>query len=59
MITVVWGLSTEESDLPALLSVLKGHCGAGGSLVEETIEVQGDHVERISGKLREIGYRVG
>ena len=59
MITVVWGLSAEESDLPALLSVLKGHCGAGGSLVEGTIEVQGDHAERISGKLKEIGYRVG
>jgi len=56
--TVVWGLSPDETDLPALLSKLKAACGAGGSVQEEQIELQGDHVTRVRKLLAELGYKV-
>ena len=58
LITVVWGLSAEHSDLAGLLSELKSACGSGGSLQGEQIELQGDHVDRVQEKLRQIGYKV-
>jgi len=59
MVTVVWGLSPDESDLPTLLSKLKSACGSGGSLQGEQIELQGDHVDRVKDQLRELGYKIG
>lgn len=58
LVTVVWGLSDEESDLPSLLSQLKSACGSGGSLQGDQIELQGDHLERVKEQLCEIGYKV-
>ena len=57
-VTVVRGLSAEGNDLPELLKRLKNHCGAGGTVKEDTLEIQGQHVERIRQALQEIGYRV-
>ncbi len=56
--TVVRGLAAAENDLPALLTQLKNHCGAGGTINDEQIEIQGDHLNRIRQALTEIGYRV-
>jgi translation initiation factor 1 len=58
VVTVIRGLAAEANDLPALLSKLKSQCGAGGALDEESLEIQGDHCERIAALLTEIGYRV-
>jgi translation initiation factor 1 len=58
VVTVIRGLSAEGNDLPALLSRLKSQCGAGGAVQEDCLEVQGEHVERISAALVELGYRV-
>ena len=58
MVTVVWGLDRSESDLPDLLSQLKSACGAGGSIQDEQIEIQGDHGEKVRHLLKQIGYRV-
>ena len=58
MITVVWGLDRSESDLPDLLSQLKSACGAGGSIQNDRIEIQGDHGEQVRHLLEKIGYRV-
>jgi translation initiation factor 1 len=57
-VTVIRGLRAQESDLAALLKLLKTACGAGGTLNEETLEIQGDQVHRIENWLREKGYRV-
>lgn len=57
-VTVVRGLAAAGNDLPELLAQLKTRCGAGGTVKEETLEIQGNHVERIRGALQEIGYRV-
>ena len=58
LVTVIRGLSAEGNDLSALLSRLKSQCGAGGALHEDYLEVQGDHLQRISDTLREMGYQV-
>lgn len=58
LMTVVWGLSALESDLPALLSKLKSACGSGGSIQDDQIELQGDHQNRVQEQLRQIGYKV-
>jgi len=58
VVTVVRGLPTAGNDLPALLTQLKTLCGAGGSLREESLEIQGRHLERVRGALTKIGFRV-
>jgi translation initiation factor 1 len=58
LVTAIRGLSAEGNDLPALLTKLKSACGAGGNLDGETLEIQGNHLERLRMLLADIGYRV-
>ena len=58
VVTVVRGLSSQDNDLPALLSKLKGYCGAGGALKDDEIEVQGKQLDKVREILKQIGYRV-
>lgn len=58
LVTVVSGLSPDDNDLAALLTKLKTTCGAGGTLRDDLLEIQGDHRDRIASLLRELGYRV-
>lgn len=55
MVTVVRGLSTD--DLPELLTQLKNSCGAGGTIKDDAIEIQGDHLDRVDDALSQKGYR--
>ena len=57
-VTVVRGLADEGNDLPELLTVLKARCGAGGTVKDDVLEIQGNHLDRIRSLLGEIGYRV-
>ena len=58
LVTVIRGLSADGNDLSALLRRLKSQCGAGGTIQEDCLEVQGDHLQRIGEALREMGYQV-
>jgi len=58
VVTVVRGLSAANNDLPALLRRLKSQCGAGGTIQDDRIEIQGEHIERIRKILNELGYGV-
>ena len=55
-VTVVRGLAA--ADLPGLLTQLKSVCGAGGTVKDEVVEVQGKHQDRVAGYLRGAGYGV-
>jgi len=57
-VTVVRGLSPAESDLKDLLSRLQTACGAGGTVKDDTIEIQGRHLERIREVLSGLGYKI-
>ena len=58
LVTVIRGLNAAGNDLPELLSRLKSQCGAGGTIQNECLEVQGDHRQRVGDALRELGYQV-
>jgi translation initiation factor 1 len=58
IVTVIRGLTAANNDLPALLSRLKTQCGAGGTVQEDCLEVQGEHLDRIRAALVEIGYKI-
>jgi translation initiation factor 1 len=58
LVTVVAGLHEPETDVPALLTQLKNHCGAGGTFRDDIIEIQGHHLDRVRKLLCELGYRV-
>ena len=58
VVTLVTGLSAHDSDLQTLTKTLKDHCGAGGTLKDEEIEIQGNQLARVKQTLQEIGYKV-
>ena len=58
VVTVVAGLPEEGNDLAELLTKLKGACGAGGTLKDGEIEIQGRQLDRVRETLQKIGYRV-
>lgn len=55
VVTVIRGLSARDTDLAALLTKLKNQCGAGGTLDGDTLEIQGNHLERLRTLLGEGG----
>ncbi|HVY64561.1 MAG TPA: stress response translation initiation inhibitor YciH [Gammaproteobacteria bacterium] len=57
-VTAVHGVPLPENRLQDLAGELKRLCGTGGTLKEGTIEIQGDHRERIVAALEQRGYTV-
>ena len=57
-VTVIGGLRHDPATLEALLKKLKQQCGAGGTLKDGEIEIQGDHRERVAQALTAMGYKV-
>ena len=55
-VTVVRGLPPRE--VQAVASDLKRLCGAGGSVKEDAVEIQGDHRDKVAARLRATGYEV-
>lgn len=44
MVTIVRNV---QGDGQALLAALRKHCGAGGAVREEAVEIQGDQSEKV------------
>src|SRR4051794_38857585 len=44
VVTVVANLPAEGNDLPGLAAHLKAKCGSGGTVKDDLVEIQGDHV---------------
>ncbi len=57
-VTVIHGLPERGPALEARLSELKRLCGAGGTVKDGAVEIQGDHRERLAERLRTLGYTV-
>lgn len=57
-VIVISGLGLEPSALKKLASQLKKSCGTGGSVVDETIEIQGDNRDKIKQVLESNGFKV-
>jgi translation initiation factor 1 len=57
-VTVAGGFQLTSESLAAVAATLKKTCGSGGTAKDGVIEIQGDHVARVSEELRKMGYRV-
>jgi len=55
-VTVIHGLPLERPALEELAGRLKRLCGAGGAVREGTIEIQGEHRDRLVAELVRLGY---
>jgi translation initiation factor 1 len=56
-VTVITGFQATPETLAKLLKQLKNRCGTGGTLKENSIEIQGDHRPKILQILTEAGYK--
>jgi translation initiation factor 1 len=57
VVTVIHGVADDDAKA-GLLTDLKNVVGSGGTIREDTLEIQGDHVDTISQTLAQRGYRV-
>ncbi len=57
-VIVISGLGLDAKALKELAKKLKKTCGTGGSVVDETIEVQGDKRDVIQQVLEKAGFKV-
>lgn len=57
-VTVASGFQSNPSELEGIAQMLKKTCGAGGKVLDNTIEIQGDHVAKIKDKIRTLGFAV-
>ncbi len=58
VVTVIRGLPERGEALGARAAEFKRFCGAGGAVRDTTIEIQGDHRDRLAERLRALGYTV-
>lgn len=56
-VTVITGFVCKPETLTKLLKDLKAKCGSGGTVKENTLEIQGDHKQQILQLLTELGYK--
>ena len=57
-VTVVFGLPAHPTYFGELTRTLKAHCGAGGALTAEGMEIQGDQREKVQAYLERLGFTV-
>lgn len=57
-VTVITGIPANSDAITTLAQQLKKLCGSGGTVKDGTIEIQGDHCDKVQAKLTEMGYKV-
>ncbi|MFC7167536.1 hypothetical protein [Halospeciosus flavus] len=57
-VTIVEGFDPDAVDVQEIGTRLKKKLGAGGTVKDTAVEVQGDHEERAKVLLREMGFNV-
>jgi translation initiation factor 1 len=58
LMTIVSGLDDSSLEPKKLLSQLKSKCACGGAFKDGHIELQGDHVRKVSQTLEQMGFLV-
>jgi len=57
-VTLIKGLNRETEDIKKITKQLKQHCGCGGAIKIDCIEIQGDQRDRIKQWLEAKNYKV-
>jgi len=57
-VTVISGLLATDEAIATLAQQLKKLCGSGGTVKDGTIEIQGDHCDKVQARLVKLGYKV-
>jgi translation initiation factor 1 len=57
-VTVITGVALDDAGLKELATSLKQKCGAGGTVKDGVIEIQGDHRDRLVEELQKKGFTV-
>ena len=57
-VTIVRGLPAADNDLASLLAKLKADLGTGGTVKDDTVEIQGKQIEGVRTTLAALGYKV-
>lgn len=58
IVSLAKNLILSEDDLKALAKILKQECGAGGTVKDGAIEIQGERRQRMAEVLTKLGYKV-
>lgn len=58
LVTVLTGFEPQPAVIAELFTTLKSACGSGGTIRDASVEIQGDHQEKVCRILKELGYRV-
>lgn len=56
-VTLITGFAHKAETLDALAKKLKGQCGSGGTVKDNTIEIQGEHAAKVVSLLTKQGYK--
>jgi translation initiation factor 1 len=57
-VTMITNIQHNPQVIEKLEKKLKQKCGAGGTSYAKTIEIQGDHVDKVRSFLQDEGYNV-
>ena len=57
-VTVMTGFQNSAEELAKLLKQLKNQCGSGGTIKDNSLEIQGDHRQKLVAVLSQLGYKV-
>jgi translation initiation factor 1 len=57
-VTIVAGLQHNPDTMEDIARTLKNYCGAGGTVKDGNIEIQGEQVARVKEKLLQMNYAV-
>lgn len=55
-VTIITGIQHSPDNLKDLAKKLKAQCGTGGTVKDDTIEIQGDHAQKLVEVLTSLGY---
>ena len=56
-VTVISGFQHKPETLITLAKTLKTQCGTGGTVKDDTIEIQGEHAQKLRDLLQQAGYK--
>ena len=56
-VTVIEGIQMQQKEMKSLLKQLKAMLGTGGAIKDDSIEIQGEHCDKIKTELEKMGFR--